>query len=73
MMLAADCAKCAHAKRESKDAKLTRWMQTRGLAVCQAYAKRLKKPLLIPLINAAGAVCGGRWFAPMLINNEELF
>ena len=68
--IAPTCTTCTHAHTESKNVKLTRWMRERGLAVCQKYAKREKRPLLIPLINAAGAVCGGRWYSPMLITEE---
>ena len=64
------CATCIHADTESRDVKLTRWMRSRGLAVCQHYSKREKRALLIPLINAAGMVCGGRWHSPRLIEIE---
>ena len=64
------CATCVHADTEAKDAKLRRWMRTRGLAVCQQYPEREKRGLLIPLINAAGMVCGGRWHSPRLIEIE---
>lgn len=56
------CETCIHVVRASEDAKVSRWLQERGLGFCRAYSKRLRKKFLITLVNAAGPVCGGRYF-----------
>ena len=56
------CETCANAVRESEDAKMSRWLQSRGLGFCRAYSNRLRKKFLITLKNSAGMVCNGRWF-----------
>ena len=56
------CQTCAMVVRESQDPKLTRWLRERGLAFCKAYTQRHRKKTLIALENAAGMLCGGRWY-----------
>lgn len=56
------CATCLHAIRESQDHKITLWLEQRGLAFCRAYSNSLKRKFLTTLVNAAGPLCGGRWF-----------
>ena len=56
------CATCNQAVRKSEIDKTSRWLESRGLAYCKAYGTRLGRRFLIPLQNAAGMVCGGRWY-----------
>lgn len=60
----AACDNCREAVRQSKDVKLTRWLESRGLAFCRVYSKLLSRKFLTTLINAWGMVCSGRDYVP---------
>lgn len=60
------CKNCRHAVRPARNKQplVTNWLTARGLAYCEIYGERLGRRYLIPLINAAGTVCGGRDYLP---------